>query len=120
MNLGSVASQGDLDLHLNSRHTWQKACSFASQSAFFILQELTFPLKFTFDGNEKQNRSRTLILKDSSKKLPDNCNHSWRCGFSVSLATDILFTKCPPGSEAAGLSAGANGPIPQAKCYSRR
>lgn len=120
MNPGSVVLQGNLDLHPNSRHAWRKACSFASQSAFFISQQLTFPPNFTFDGNEKQNRSRMLTLKRSSKKLPDNCNHGWWCGFSVSLTTDILFTKCPSGSEAAGLSAGANGPIPQAKCYSRR
>ena len=92
---------------------------------------LLHSLPFSFRNNSLSPRTLPLIvmkskigseclLWSSSKKLPDNCNHGWWWGFSVSLATDILFTKCPPGSEAAGLSAGANGPIPQAKCYSRR
>ena len=92
---------------------------------------LLHSLPFSFRNNSLSPRTLPLmvmkskigsecLLWSSSKKLPDNCNHGWWCGFSVSLATDILFTKCPPGSEAAGLSAGANGPIPQAKCYSRR
>lgn len=60
-----------------------------------------------------------LTLKSSSKNLPDKCNQGWWWAFSDPLATDNLFTEYPPGCEAV-VSAGANGPIPQAKCYSRR
>lgn len=84
-NLGSVALRGNLDPQLNSRRAWRKAGSFASQPAFVISQQLTFPPDFTFDGNEKQNRSRALTLKHSSKKRPDNCNQGWWCVFFCSF-----------------------------------
>lgn len=60
-----------------------------------------------------------VTLKSSSKNLSDKCSQGWWWAFSVSLATDNLFTESPPGCEAV-VSAGGNGPIPQAKCYSRR
>lgn len=94
VTLGSAASQGHLDLQLTSRHAWRKACSFASQSACVTSQQVPFPLSFTFDANAKPNRSRTLSLKHSNKKLPDQCSAGWRCGFSASLSTNTLFIEC--------------------------
>lgn len=94
VGLHNTDLQENLDLHLNSRFIWHKACSCASQSALLISHQLIFfPQNFTFDANEKHSRSGRVILKYFSEKLPDNCNHSRCCSFSVALAPDILFTK---------------------------
>lgn len=84
------------------------------------MQSQTVQLNFTFDGSEKKNRLWMLTLKSSSKNLPDNCNEGWWWAFFCFSGHWHLIYWMPSRLWGCGVSAGANGPIPQAKCYSRR
>lgn len=116
MDLHTTALQGSLDVHVNSRSTWRKACSSPSQS-----------VPFSFLNNSFFPRTLLSVLMKSIDGLSWNIPvRSCLTTASTVGAVVLLFLwpptsyllNTPQGSEAAGLSAGANGPIPQSKRYS--